>query len=168
MVRTILVAALLAMFATQSEASRSHKATTSNEFCGDRYCSGNTEIVVERVIRTKVREKIRRTRDSFQSAEILPHPEGCPRRAFCGCGVALKLFGKLVTQGGLAIAANWLKFPPADPAPGMVAARRGHVFLIEKVLGNGNVLAYDPNSGGHKTRRHVRNLAGYSVRNPNG
>jgi hypothetical protein len=29
------------------------------------------------------------------------------------------------------------------------------------------VLAYDPNSGRHQTRLHVRSLAGYSVRNPN-
>lgn len=166
MVRTILAAALLTMFATQSEASRSHKATTHTEFCGDRYCSGIIEISKPETI--KIRQKIRKTRDNFQSAEILPHPEGCPKRRFCGCGVALKVFGKAVVVGGLAIAKEWLRFPPAEPAPGMVAARRGHVFLIEKVLGNGTVLAYDPNSGRNLTRRHIRSLAGYSVRNPHG
>lgn len=159
--RIFMALALLAIFATQSEA-RKHNAASPTEFCGDRYCSGFSVQESTPVIR----QRIRRTRDSFRSAEILPHPEGCPRRAFCGCGVSLKVFGKAVVSGGLAIAKEWLRFPPAEPAPGMIAARRGHVFYIERVLGNGRVLAYDPNSGGHKTRLHVRSLAGYSVRNP--
>ena len=102
---------------------------------------------------------------SVVTSQILPHPDGCPRRAFCGCGAALKVFGRHVRS--LWLAANWLRFPPAAPAPGMVAARRGHVFVIEAVVGNGRVLAYDANSGRGKTRHHVRSLAGYSVRNPN-
>lgn len=159
MVRTILIAALLTTFATQSEASRSHKSTTQTEFCGDRYCSGPVAVPVE-----NSRQKIRRNRDSFQSAEILPHPAGCARRAFCGCGVSIKVFGKPIRE--LFLARNWLRFPSAAPASGMVAVRNGHVFYIERVLDNGTVLAYDPNSGGHKTRRHVRSLAGFSVRNP--
>lgn len=99
-------------------------------------------------------------------ASILPHPAGCPRRAFCGCGAAVEVFGKPVRS--LWLAANWLRFPRAAPAPGMVAARRGHVFVIREVLGNGRVLAYDANSGGRKTRLHVRSLAGFIVVNPNG
>jgi len=95
---------------------------------------------------------------------LLPHPPGCPRIRFCGCGVALKVFGKPVRK--LYLAANWLKFPKAKPAPGMVAARSGHVFLIVKTVAPGLVLAYDPNSGGHRTRLHLRSLAGFSVRNP--
>ncbi len=39
------------------------------------------------------------------------------------------------------------------------AVRRGHVFAIIENKGNGRVLAYDPNSGHHKTRIHVRSLA---------
>jgi hypothetical protein len=76
------------------------------------------------------------------------------------------VFGKPVRS--LWLAANWLRFPRAAPAPGMVAARRGHVFVIRRVLGGGKVLAYDANSGGHKTRLHVRSLAGFAVVNPNG
>jgi hypothetical protein len=101
-----------------------------------------------------------------RSGRILPHPAGCPRRAFCGCGAAVEVFGKPVRS--LWLAANWLRFPRAAPAPGMVAARRGHVFVIREVLGGGKVLAYDANSGGHKTRLHVRSLAGFIVVNPNG
>ena len=101
-----------------------------------------------------------------QGATILPHPAGCPRRAFCGCGAAVEVFGRPVRS--LWLAANWLRFPRAAPAPGMVAARRGHVFVIREVLGGGKVLAYDANSGGRKTRLHVRSLAGFVVVNPNG
>ena len=99
-------------------------------------------------------------------AEVVGHPPGCPTRAFCGCGTALYLLGKRVVVGGLAIAANWLAFPRAQPGPGMAAARKGHVFAIIKDLGGGKVLAYDPNSGGRKTRIHVRSLRGYTVVNP--
>jgi len=101
-----------------------------------------------------------------RAGRILPHPAGCPHRAFCGCGAAVEVFGKPVRS--LWLASNWLRFPRATPAPGMVAARRGHVFVIREVLGGGRVLAYDANSGGRKTRLHVRSLAGFVVVNPNG
>jgi hypothetical protein len=101
-----------------------------------------------------------------RAGRILPHPAGCPRRAFCGCGAAVEVFGKPVRS--LWLAANWLRFPRAAPAPGMVAARRGHVFVIKRVLGGGRVLAYDANSGGQKTRLHVRSLAGFVVVDPSG
>lgn len=104
------------------------------------------------------------TQRSFVGAAILPHPAGCPRRAFCGCGAAVEVFGRPVRS--LWLAANWLAFPRTSPAPGMVAARRGHVFVIREVLGNGTVLAYDANSGGRRTRLHVRSLAGFAVVNP--
>lgn len=98
--------------------------------------------------------------------QILPHPPGCPRRAFCGCGAAVEVFGRPIRS--LWLAANWLRFPRASPAPGMVAARRGHVFVIRQVLGGGKVLAYDANSGGRRTRLHVRSLAGFVVVDPRG
>jgi len=97
---------------------------------------------------------------------ILPHPAGCPARAFCGCGAAVEVFGRPVRS--LWLAANWLRFPRAAPAPGMVAARRGHVFVIRQVLGGGMVLAFDANSGGRKTRLHVRSIAGYAIVDPRG
>lgn len=102
-------------------------------------------------------------------AQILPHPAGCPRRAFCGCGAALERFGRHVR--GLWLASNWLRFPRVprgSEAPGHAAARRGHVFIIKAVLGNGLVMAYDANSGGRRTRLHVRSLAGFTVVDPSG
>ena len=99
-------------------------------------------------------------------AQILPHPPGCPYRAFCGCGAALEVFGQHVRN--LWLARNWFAFPRAEPAPGMVAVRRHHVFVIKAVLGNGVVMAYDANSGGRKTRLHPRSTAGYVIVNPHG
>lgn len=97
-------------------------------------------------------------------ATILPHPSGCPRRAFCGCGAAVEVFGS--PRRDLWLAAAWLRFPAAQPGPGMVAARRGHVMVIRQYLGNGKALVYDANSGRGQTRLHVRSLAGFSIRNP--
>src|SRR5882757_3411246 len=90
-------------------------------------------------------------------------PSGCPH-SFCGCGAALRVFGRIVPE--LNLAANWLRFPRTSPAPGMVAARRGHVFVLEQHLGGDTWMAYDANSGGHATRIHARSLHGYTVVNP--
>lgn len=120
----------------------------------------------------KVRNYNRHSRRAARVRQYAPvtivggRPAGCPHR-YCGCGTARYL--GLANRGGrLNLAANWLAFPRAHPAPGMAAARRGHVFAIIKVLGPGRVLAYDSNSGGGRTRIHVRSLAGYSVVNPRG
>jgi hypothetical protein len=90
-------------------------------------------------------------------------PAGCPR-SFCGCGASIRVFGHIVP--GLNLASNWLRFPRAAPAPGMVAARRGHVFVLEQHLEGDTWTAYDANSGGHATRIHARSLRGYTVVNP--
>ncbi len=105
-------------------------------------------------------------RGDFGSSTIVSHPAGCPHTAFCGCGAALEVFGKNIRE--LWLAANWFRFPRAAPAPGMVAVRQHHVFVIREVHDDGTVLAYDANSGGHQTRIHTVSLRGYSVRNPHG
>ena len=90
-------------------------------------------------------------------------PSGCPR-SFCGCAASLRVFGRIVP--GLNLAANWLRFPRTSPAPGMVAARHGHVFVLEQHVGGDVWMAYDGNSGGRATRIHARSLRGYAVVNP--
>ncbi|WP_197424449.1 hypothetical protein [Bradyrhizobium yuanmingense] len=92
-------------------------------------------------------------------------PAGCPS-SFCGCGAALRVFGRIVPE--LNLASNWLRFPRTTPAPGMVAARRGHVFVLEQHLGGDVWMAYDANSGGRATRIHARSLRGYTIVNPRG
>ncbi len=95
---------------------------------------------------------------------VVSHPWGCPRVAFCGCGASVDVFGHPVRA--LYLASAWFKFPRTSAAPGMVAVRSHHVFVIREVNGDGTVVAYDPNSGGHLTRVHTISLAGYSVRDP--
>lgn len=108
-------------------------------------------------------------RDAYASANmpgdqvVGGRPAGCPK-SFCGCGAALRVFGHVVPE--LNLAANWLRFPRTSPAPGMVAARRGHVFVLEQPLGDGMWMAYDANSGGRATRIHARSLQGYAIVNP--
>lgn len=92
-------------------------------------------------------------------------PAGCPH-AFCGCEASLYLFGRIIPS--LNLAANWIrKFPRAHPAPGMAAARRGHVMVLMQHVGGSDWLVHDGNSGGHKTREHVRSIKGYVIVDPN-
>jgi hypothetical protein len=93
-----------------------------------------------------------------------PHPTGCPYRAFCGCGTSVRVFGHPVRD--LFLASNWFRFPRTSPHAGAVAVRNHHVFYIEDAYGDGTVLAYDPNSGGHQTRLHRVSLAGYVIVEP--
>lgn len=144
---------------------RASKATTRRATKpGKRYTRRQTRsaAILARVSPAIAREPI--TQAANISTQILPHPAGCPRTLFCGCGAALEVFGKHVRH--LWLARNWLRFPPAQPGPGMVAANTRHVMVIRQYLGNGKALVYDANSGRGLTRLHVRSLSGFSVRNP--
>jgi len=99
-------------------------------------------------------------------AEIQPHPFPCPRVAFCGCGASVKVFGKPVRE--LYLARNWYRFPRSQPAPGTVAVRRHHVFVLLSPVSGSTWLVWDANSGGRKTRVHHRSIAGWAIVNPHG
>jgi hypothetical protein len=90
-------------------------------------------------------------------------PHGCPAR-FCGCGASLHLFGKIIPA--LNLAANWLRFPRAAPALDMVAARRGHVFVLKYHISGNTWMVFDANSGGRRIRIHPRSIAGFTIVNP--
>lgn len=93
-------------------------------------------------------------------------PAGCPYR-FCGCEASRYVFGKMRPE--LFLAANWIKFfPRTTPAPGMVAARPGHVMVLISPAEGNDWLVHDGNSGGGLTRRHVRSLRGYTIVDPHG
>jgi hypothetical protein len=92
-------------------------------------------------------------------------PAGCPSR-FCGCGASIHLFGRIIPS--LNLAANWLRFPRTAPSPNMVAARRGHVFVLKRHIAGNTWLVHDSNSGGRRTRLHHRSIAGYVIVNPHG
>lgn len=98
--------------------------------------------------------------------EILPHPAGCPRTEFCGCGAAEEIFGRPIRW--LWLAANWLGFPRAAPGYHMAAVRQHHVMVIRQYLGDDRAIVYDANSGHHLTRVHEVSLAGYRIVDPNG
>ena len=99
-------------------------------------------------------------------AEIQPHPAGCPKRAFCACGAAVKVFG--TPRRDLWLARAWYRFPRTSPASGTVAVRRHHVFVLLSHVSGTTWLVWDANSGGRKTRVHHRSIAGWAIVNPHG
>lgn len=137
-------------------AHRVHVANTTPQTCYDTRFS-----CPEPVTRT--------TRVNVETADegrvVGGRPSGCPH-AFCGCGTALHIFGRIIPE--LNLAANWRKFPSAQCAAGNAAWRWGHVFAIESCNGDGTAVAFDSNSGGHQTRVHTVSLRGYHVVNPQG
>jgi hypothetical protein len=179
MIRTAIlaVAALLAL-SLNAEARQRHRAVVADPGC-------NVIFPCEGVAPSPRGERIVKSMGGFGSAQkvymprsdarvstghreeaIVAHPSGCPARAFCGCGAAVRVFGSPIRS--LWLAANWFKFPRAAPAPGMAAVRAHHVFVLEAYLGGNTWTVYDANSGGHQTRIHARSIAGYVIVNPRG
>lgn len=99
----------------------------------------------------------------YSGSVIGGRPAGCPR-AFCGCSASLRVYGRIVPH--LNLARNWFSFPRTSPAPGMVAVRRHHVFVLETHVSGSTWISHDGNSGGGKTRLHPRSIAGYAIVNP--
>lgn len=182
MFKSVLSACLFVAFssvASEARPYRSHQAPECNITmpCDFSYSQTRREPTLRPSLQRSSLQAYRATRltvtdaggaatASVSGARIVgSRPAGCPS-SFCGCGAALRVFGRIVPE--LNLAANWLRFPRTSPAPGMVAARRGHVFVLEQHLGGDTWLAYDPNSGGHATRIHARSLRGYTIVNPRG
>jgi hypothetical protein len=179
MFKTAILASLcVVLFSANAEARKRHNTYVAHPDCNVTMpCEGvgpsaRGEMIARQMgfgsaqkvyTRKQVRSAARPARISGPS-QIVGHPSGCPSRAFCGCGAAVRVFGAPVRS--LWLAANWLKFPRTAPAPGMVAARRGHVFVLEQHIGGSTWLAYDANSGRRLTRIHARSIAGYSIVNP--
>jgi hypothetical protein len=102
----------------------------------------------------------------IETEHYLPHPTGCPPKAFCACGAAVEVFGKAIRS--LWPASAWFKFPRTFPAPGMVGVRSHHVFVLRQHIEGSIWLIADYNSGGHKSRLHQHNISGYTIVNPHG
>ena len=169
------MAALIAAFlfvAVTTSAEAKHKTTKmAHSAINVQSCDYDNDgrvkcgmVQINRPINIPKGRKIEPSYGTTMEARIVDHPSGCPRSAFCGCGASVRIFGHPVRE--LYLAANWFRFAHAMPAPGMVAVRSHHVFVIEQVNGDGTVVAYDANSGGHATRIHTVSLSGYSVRDP--
>jgi hypothetical protein len=179
MLKTVLAAVLLCALSINAEARPRHRA--AEPICDNkdamRPCAHQPNFLAGvRSIRVTMKREsnlaARRHQTSSIAAppprhttsQVVAHPSGCPARAFCGCGASVRVFGRPIPD--LWLAANWLRFPRALPAPGMVAARRGHVFVLESHIGGSTWLAYDANSGRHTTRVHARSIAGFAIVNP--
>lgn len=102
---------------------------------------------------------------SVGSQVVGSRPAGCPRR-YCGCALALRHYGRIVPA--LNVAENWKGLPRASAAPGMIAARRGHVFELRQHVAGNTWVVWDPNSGRGAIRIHARSIAGYTIHNPHG
>lgn len=95
---------------------------------------------------------------------FLPHPQGCPARAFCACGAAVEIFGRPLRE--LWPARAWYKFPRSAPAANTVAVRRHHVFVLKYHIEGDVWMTADYNSGGRKSRLHAQSIRGYTIVNP--
>jgi len=93
-------------------------------------------------------------------------PSGCPSE-FCGCEASLYVFGEIRRE--LNLASAWMrKFPRTQAAAGMAAVRNHHVMILMRQVDGKDWLVHDGNSGGRKTREHVRSIAGYVIVDPHG
>lgn len=166
----ILSVALLCLLAL-STAAEARRAAPAKVVCDNvdimRPCAPSTGNFLQGVKSIKVQmHRVRHTavRAGEHVAEyastLLPHPAGCPRYEFCGCGAAAELG---LNDRSLWLAANWLKFPRATPAPNMAAARPGHVFVLKQHIDGDVWMVADYNSGGGLSRLHARSIRGYTV-----
>lgn len=92
------------------------------------------------------------------SVTYLPHPTGCPGRAFCGCGACVKLGIPLTEckRKGLFLAANW---PRNYRGSARIAVWRGHVAIVDRMTGAHTAMLYDYNSGNHRSRYWERDIS---------
>lgn len=155
--------ALICLFFTPAAAEARQRHAVQTMVCDNVDVMRPCKAVQSNDFLTGVRS-IRVTMHRVHTSELVAHPAGCPARAFCGCGAAVRVFGSPIRS--LWLAANWYKFPRTSPAPGAVAVRRHHVFVLEQHLGGDTWLAFDANSGHHATRLHARSIAGYTIVNP--
>ena len=125
--------------------------------CNLRGCSNQSETTATEPRRVRVA--------SYSEGEVVGHrPAGCPHE-FCGCEASLYLFGQVRPE--LNLASNWIrKFPRVAPAPGMAAARSGHVMVLISHVSGDDWMVHDGNSGGGLTRDHVRSIRGYVIVDP--
>lgn len=176
---TLAACALLCALTINAEARQPHKTYLAHPDCNVTMpCIGVTSSprgeyiarsgfgTAQKIYKPRAAASQPRQRVAVTSPAIVAHPTGCPSRAFCGCGAAVRVFGSPIRS--LWLAANWFRFPRSAPAAGMVAVRRHHVFVLEAHLGGDTWQVYDANSGRRLTRIHARSIAGYVIVNPRG
>ena len=147
--------ALSIALTVSADARPRHKQQRQTISCDMRGCSDRA---------SQARAEANAPVDANGGAVVSHRPQGCPH-AFCGCEASLYVFGKIRPE--LNLASNWIrKFPRTSPAPGMAAARSGHVMVLMSHVEGSNWLVHDGNSGGGLTREHIRSIRGYVIVNP--
>jgi len=160
LIAVLLTIALSVAFTVSANAAPRHKQQRQTIACDMWGCSD--QVQQARAARVEANVAV----DANGGAVVNRRPQGCPN-AFCGCEASLYLFGKIRPE--LNLASNWIrKFPRTSPAPGMAAARSGHVMVLMSHVEGNNWLVHDGNSGGGMTREHVRSIKGYVIVNPRG
>jgi len=175
MIRVLLAVALFCVMSAAESRPVQHGPSTAcietsdimrpcayqpNPFAGVR----SIRVRMHRQKRTAI-QRTPQARETASSEVIGSRPDGCPH-AYCGCGASLHLFGRIIPA--LNLAANWLRFPRAEPAPKMAAARVGHVMVLEQHISGDLWMVWDANSGHGKTRLHARSIAGFHIVDPSG
>lgn len=159
---TVVIGSLSYNSADAKPKQRYHNTTLS--YCQDQtyrdVCPSIGKVVAGKA------EKLTREARIETEDRFLPHPAGCPRIAFCACGAAVEVFGKPIRS--LWPARAWYKFPRSAPGYKTVAVRNHHVMVLISHVGGNEWLVRDYNSGGHKSREHIRSISGYKIVNPNG
>lgn len=163
-----ITATLIALTVSYAEA-RPNIITCNQQGCSDNIAvqqNHNDGFKTTKGHRAKAVRFNRASNARSGGVSYLPHPPGCPRRAFCACGAAVEIFGKAVRS--LWPTRAWLKFPRTSPAPQMAAVKPGHMFVLKSHVEGNLWLVNDYNSGGHMSRQHVRSIDGYTIVNPHG
>ncbi|WP_416193994.1 hypothetical protein [Nitrobacter sp. TKz-YC01] len=165
MILRLLAGALLCVLTIHAADARPRQTTSTLS-----RSSGSLKYLKRKAFRSKMSKRpapmppgLHRVMATGAGRIVGGRPAGCPRR-YCGCGASLHIFGRIIPR--LNLAANWLRFPRAAKAPGMVAARRGHVFVLKRHLHGKVWLVWDANSGRGKTRIHPRSIAGFTIVDP--
>jgi len=158
-----ITALFVCLISTAADAQHRNRATQGVIVCDQRGCS-------DRAV-TRHRDDAGTARADVDVVDangnvVGGRPAGCPSE-FCGCEASLYVFGEIRRE--LNLASAWMrKFPRAQPAAGMAAVRNHHVMILMSHMDGKDWMVHDGNSGGRKTREHVRSIAGYVIVDPHG
>jgi hypothetical protein len=148
--------------------TRHHRGQSSQAqiVCDQRGCSDRATARASRNEAHAARADVTVVDANGNESVIGGRPSGCPSE-FCGCEASLYVFGEIRRE--LNLASTWMrKFPRTQPAAGMAAVRNHHVMILMRQVDGHDWLVHDGNSGGRKTREHVRSIAGYVIVDPHG
>lgn len=158
----VALACVLASTAAEARPAKKHPRPDSQAASHCEFTNGGRVVCPVTANRISGHARVRDANGN-RAVVVGGRPSGCPH-AFCGCEASLYLFGEIRKR--LNLAANWLDFPRTHAAPGMAAVRKHHVMVLMRHIEGHHWLVHDGNSGGHKTREHVRSIAGYVVVDP--